>query len=112
VSNKGHDAYGKSVVRAAAAQLGVSFQEYGSGQPISSRSRPRSQWEALSTSLALPLFSRPHFDASWGIQVLPYGLESILVSFHRASNHFAEPHTNGRRNHISQQLVLPSNWYP
>ena len=34
MSNKGHDAYGKSVVRAAAAQLGVSFQEYGTGHPI------------------------------------------------------------------------------
>jgi hypothetical protein len=37
VSNKGHDAYGKSVVRAAAAQLGVSFQEYGTGHPITPR---------------------------------------------------------------------------
>lgn len=33
----GHDAYGKSVVRTAAAHVGVSFQEYGTGHPITSR---------------------------------------------------------------------------
>lgn len=37
MSNIGHDAYGKSVLRAAASQLGVSFQDYGTGHPITPR---------------------------------------------------------------------------
>lgn len=37
MSNVGHDAYGKLVVRSAATSLGLTFQEYGTRHPITPR---------------------------------------------------------------------------